>query len=73
MGGSYEMKKNKKAKMLALAGGFAAVALIAGTFAWFTSKDSKTNHFEGEIATGKDIEIVETFELNTYIIILISN
>lgn len=56
------MKKNKKKKVLALAGSFALVALLAGTFAWFTSEDEKTNHFEGEIATGKDIEVVETFE-----------
>ncbi|MBP2099938.1 BsaA family SipW-dependent biofilm matrix protein [Enterococcus rivorum] len=56
------MKKNNKKKILALASGFALVAVLAATFAWFTSKDEKTNHFEGEIATGKDIEVVETFE-----------
>lgn len=56
------MKKDKKKKILTLASTFALVALLAATFAWFTSKDEKTNHFEGEIATGKDIEVVETFE-----------
>lgn len=56
------MKKNKKKKLAALAGGFAVLALLSATFAWFISEDEKTNHFEGEIATGKDIEVVETFE-----------
>ncbi|MFD2308244.1 BsaA family SipW-dependent biofilm matrix protein [Enterococcus termitis] len=56
------MQKNKKKKILALASGFALVAVLAATFAWFTSEDNKTNHFEGQIATGKDIEVVETFE-----------
>ncbi|MBO0471169.1 hypothetical protein JZO66_11490 [Enterococcus sp. DIV0242_7C1] len=56
------MQKNKKKKILALASGFALVAVMAATFAWFTSEDQKTNHFEGQIATGKDIEVVETFE-----------
>ncbi|MBL1224849.1 BsaA family SipW-dependent biofilm matrix protein [Enterococcus sp. BWR-S5] len=55
-------KKSQKKKALAAAGAFAAVAALSATFAWFTSEDSKTNHFEGEIATGKDVEIVETFE-----------
>lgn len=55
-------KKSQKKKVLAAAGAFAAVAALSATFAWFTSEDSKTNHFEGEIASGKDIEIVETFE-----------
>ncbi|MGX7244473.1 BsaA family SipW-dependent biofilm matrix protein [Enterococcus quebecensis] len=56
------MNKQKKKKILALASGFALVALAAATFAWFTSEDQKNNHFEGQIATGKDIEVVETFE-----------
>ncbi|WP_249274502.1 BsaA family SipW-dependent biofilm matrix protein [Candidatus Enterococcus clewellii] len=56
------LNKTQKKKVLAAAGTFAAVAALSATFAWFTSEDSKTNHFEGEIATGKDIEIVETFE-----------
>lgn len=56
------LNKTQKKKVLAAAGTFAAVAALSATFAWFTSEDSKTNHFEGEIATGKDIEIVETFD-----------
>lgn len=56
------MEKNKKKKVLGGAIAFAVVALVAATFAWFTSEDKKTNHFEGQIATGKDIEVVETFE-----------
>ncbi|ALS01720.1 hypothetical protein ATZ33_10150 [Enterococcus silesiacus] len=56
------MNKNRKKKVLALASGFALVAVLAATFAWFTSEDQKNNHFEGQIATGKDIEVVETFE-----------
>ncbi|MGX7264896.1 BsaA family SipW-dependent biofilm matrix protein [Enterococcus crotali] len=56
------MNKNRKKKVLALASGFALVAVLAATFAWFTSEDEKNNHFEGQIATGKDIEVVETFE-----------
>lgn len=59
-------KKSQKKKTLAAAGAFAAVAALSATFAWFTSEDSKTNHFEGEIATGKDIEIVETFDPPTW-------
>lgn len=55
------MKKNKKGKTLALACTFALIAGLAATFAWFTSTDDKTNHFEGAAAAGKDIEIVETF------------
>ncbi|OTN89409.1 hypothetical protein A5819_001901 [Enterococcus sp. 7E2_DIV0204] len=56
------MNKNRKKKVLALASAFALAAIAAATFAWFTSEDQKTNHFEGQIATGKDIEVVETFE-----------
>lgn len=56
------MNKNRKKKVLALASTFALAALAAATFAWFASEDQKTNHFEGQIATGKDIEVVETFE-----------
>ncbi|WP_086315592.1 hypothetical protein A5821_003092 [Enterococcus sp. 7F3_DIV0205] len=56
------MNKNRKKKVLALASGFALAAIAAATFAWFASEDQKTNHFEGQIATGKDIEVVETFE-----------
>ncbi|GGD03009.1 BsaA family SipW-dependent biofilm matrix protein [Enterococcus wangshanyuanii] len=53
------VKKNKK-KWLVAASTFAAMAALLGTFAWFTSQDSATNHFEGEIA-GNDTEILETF------------
>lgn len=56
------MKKNRKRKILGLASVFALAAIAAATFAWFTSEDSKTNHFEGQAATGKDIQVVETFE-----------
>lgn len=51
--------KNKK-KWIAAATTFAAMAALAGTFAWFTSQDSAKNHFEGNIA-GNDVEVVETF------------
>lgn len=54
------MKNNKKKKWLATAAALAAVAAMVGTFAWFTSKDSAKNSFEGSIA-GNDIEIVEEF------------
>ncbi|EOL49306.1 BsaA family SipW-dependent biofilm matrix protein [Enterococcus caccae] len=56
------MNRNRKKKVLALASVFALAAIAAATFAWFTSEDQKNNHFEGQIATGKDIEVVETFE-----------
>ncbi|MBO0422353.1 hypothetical protein BCR22_12745 [Enterococcus plantarum] len=56
------MNKNRKKKVFALASVFALAAIAAGTFAWFTSEDQKNNHFEGQIATGKDIEVVETFD-----------
>ena len=52
-------KQNKK-KWIAAATTFAAMAALAGTFAWFTSQDSAKNHFEGNIA-GNDVEVVETF------------
>ncbi|MEI5994848.1 BsaA family SipW-dependent biofilm matrix protein [Candidatus Enterococcus mansonii] len=52
--------KSKKKKLLIAASVLALTALGAGTFAWFTSEDKVTNHFEGEIA-GNDIQIVETF------------
>lgn len=50
----------KKKKFLVVASALALIAIGAGTFAWFTSKDNVKNHFEGEIA-GNDIVIVETF------------
>lgn len=56
------MNKNRKKKVLALASTFALIAIVAATFAWFTSKDHKDNRFEGQIAAGKDIEVVESFE-----------
>lgn len=52
-------KKNKK-KWVVAATTLAAMAALAGTFAWFTSHDSAKNHFEGNIA-GNDVEVVETF------------
>lgn len=52
-------KKNKK-KWVVAATTLAAMAALAGTFAWFTSQDSAKNHFEGNIA-GNDVEVVETF------------
>ncbi|MBO0440006.1 hypothetical protein DOK67_0001592 [Enterococcus sp. DIV0212c] len=52
----------KKKKIVALASGFALIAVMAATFAWFTSEDQKKNHFEGRMTTGKDIEVVETFD-----------
>ncbi|MGC6770345.1 BsaA family SipW-dependent biofilm matrix protein [Enterococcus sp. LJL51] len=55
------MKQTKsKKKWVAAATTLATVAVLAGTFAWFTSADSETNHFEGEIA-GNDVEVVENF------------
>lgn len=54
-----KQKKNKK-KWVAAATTFAAIAALAGTFAWFQSNDSAKNHFEGSIA-GNDVEVVETF------------
>ena len=56
-----KVNKNNKKKLLAASGGLAALALLAGTFAWFTSEDQKTNHFEGKIS-GNDVEIVEVFD-----------
>ena len=44
-----KQKKNKK-KWVAAATTFAAIAALAGTFAWFQSNDSAKNHFEGSIA-----------------------
>lgn len=55
------MKQNKnKKKWVVAATTLAAMAALAGTFAWFTSQDSAKNHFEGSIA-GSDVEVVETF------------
>ncbi|MGX7031627.1 BsaA family SipW-dependent biofilm matrix protein [Vagococcus zengguangii] len=56
------MKKNKK-KLLA-GSALGLVLLFGGTYAWFTSQDEVTNHFEGQIA-GNDIQIVETYEPET--------
>lgn len=53
-------KNNNKKKWIAAATTLAAIAAMAGTFAWFTSETSANNHFEGEI-TGNDVEIIETF------------
>ncbi|MGX7024521.1 BsaA family SipW-dependent biofilm matrix protein [Vagococcus hydrophili] len=58
------MKSKNKKKWLATAAALAAVAAMAGTFAWFQSKDEVKNEFEGSIA-GNDIEIVEDFEKPT--------
>ena len=52
-------KKNKK-KWVVAATTLATIAALAATFAWFQSKDSVKNHFEGDIA-GSDVEVVETF------------
>lgn len=56
-----KLDKNKKKKLVAASSGLALLALLAGTFAWFTSEDQKTNHFEGKIS-GNDVEIVEVFD-----------
>lgn len=58
------MKNKTKKKWLATAAALAAVAAMAGTFAWFTSTDQVKNEFEGSIA-GNDIEIIEDFEKPT--------
>lgn len=55
------MKKNRKKKWAAATSALALVVVASGTFAWFTSHDSKTNHFEAKVATGKDIEVEEEF------------
>lgn len=54
------MKNNSKKKWLATAAALAAIAAMAGTFAWFQSTDNVKNEFVGQIA-GNDIEIVEDF------------
>lgn len=54
-----KQSKNKK-KWVVAATTFAAMAALAGTFAWLTSQDSAKNHFEGNVA-GSDVEVVETF------------
>jgi predicted ribosomally synthesized peptide with SipW-like signal peptide len=56
------MRKNKK-----LIGAMAVVlavmtAFSAATFAWFTSKDSVTNHLETDKLTNGDVKIVETWD-----------
>ena len=53
-------KRNKK-KWAVAATTLAAIAALAGTFAWFQSQDNATNHFEGDAAGNGDVEIVETF------------
>lgn len=53
-------KQNKKKKYLVAASALALLALGAGTFAWFTSKDEAVNHFEGQMAAN-DITLVETY------------
>lgn len=53
-------KKSSRKKWLVATAAFALLAIGAGTFAWFQSKDNVTNHFEGELA-GNDVEIVEQF------------
>lgn len=53
-------KQNKKKKYLVAASALALLALGAGTFAWFTSKDEAVNHFEGRMVAN-DITLVETY------------
>lgn len=56
------MKQTKNRKKWAVAATtLAAMAALAGTFAWFTSQDSAKNHFEGNIA-GNDVDVVEQFD-----------
>jgi len=55
-----EMKKNNRKKWIAAATALAALGVLVGTFAWFTSNDQTVNKFEGGVA-GNDVEIVETF------------
>lgn len=54
------MKKNNRKKWIAAATALAAVGVLVGTFAWFTSNDRTVNSFEGG-AAGNDVEIVENF------------
>ncbi len=54
------MKKNNRKKWIAAATALAAVGVLVGTFAWFTSNDQTVNKFEGGVA-GNDVEVVETF------------
>lgn len=51
-------KRNKK--VLAAAGALACVALLAGTYAWLQSEDSRTNKFTG-VLSGNDVTITENW------------
>lgn len=54
------MKKNKKL-LLGLSISLAVVMTFVGTFAWFTAKDSVTNHFETDQITDGSVSILEVF------------
>lgn len=57
---TMQRKKNKPL-ILALAASMALVMLFAATFAWFTAKDSVTNHFETLITDGT-VSLFELFD-----------
>ena len=48
--------------VLAMAIIFALITAVSATFAWFTSKDSVTNHLETDQFTNGDVKIVEVFD-----------
>jgi len=54
--------RKTKPLILMMALTFALVTVISGTFAWFTSHDSVTNHMETGSLTNGDAKIVEIFD-----------
>lgn len=59
------MEKNKRSKrnkkILAGAGALACIALLAGTYAWLQSEDTRTNKFTG-VLSGNDVSINELWK-----------
>lgn len=55
-----QILKSKKL-LLSVCVALALVVVLSGTFAWFTAKDSVTNHFETSLITDGSVEIVEVF------------
>lgn len=58
--GGRRNEKNNRKKWIAAATALAAIGVLVGTFAWFTSNDRTVNKFEGGVG-GNDVEIVEDF------------
>jgi hypothetical protein len=56
------MKNRKKPIILAMAIALSLVTMASATYAWFTAKDSVTNHLATDQLTNGDVKIVEVFD-----------